>query len=77
MATHEQVAAIPDMMYFVLQCFSHLKVELGCFVATFTHTFTHILAKPQADVLFIIHVGDSAFTTAKIGSYMLFLLILK
>ena len=74
MATHEQVAAIPDTMYFVLQCFSYLKVELGCFVATFTHTFTHILAKPRADVLFIIHVGDSAFTTA---NYTLFLLILK
>ena len=45
MATHEQVAAIPDTMYFVLQYFSRLKVELGSFVATFTHTFTHTLAK--------------------------------
>ena len=47
------------------------SLQLGCFVATFTHTFTYTLAKPRADVLFIIHVGDSVFTTAKIGIYTL------
>ena len=29
MATHEQVAAIPDTMYFVLQCYPCLTVEEG------------------------------------------------
>ena len=60
-------------------CYPRMTVEEGCiafqlnFRATFTHTFTCTLATAWLDVLFIVHIGDSAFTTAKIGSYTLFL----
>ena len=48
-----------------------INPQVDCFAATFTHAFTHTT---QPDVLFIVHVKDSAFTAARIGRYTLFLL---
>ena len=50
-----------------------ISLQLGCFAATFTHAFTLTLATTQSDVLFVVHAGDSAFITARIGSCTMFL----
>ena len=44
-----------------------IRPQLYYFAATFTRAFTRTLAKTRLDVLFIVHAGDYAFTTARGG----------
>ena len=81
-AMQKQLSAVPDAMNFLLWCYPCMRVEEGRlafqsnFWATFTHTFTHTLATATGWVIYST-CGRFCFTTARIGSYTLFLLPLQ